>query len=118
MSKQLFPRTNDLISFLDKLSPDYEVYVPVKKGEHRFYRKYPVPQEDVLIGEVRAFERGERIFSPGPQRDTVLDEQGNVWQVTEDALLGPGGEVAPRLPGHLAYWFGWYAFFPNTQIYK
>jgi hypothetical protein len=69
-------------------------------------------------GEVRAFERGERIFSPGPRKDTLLDEQGNLWQVTEEALLGPGDEEASRLPGHLAYWFGWFAFFPNTLVYK
>lgn len=25
--------------------------------------------------------------------------------------------TAPRLGGHLAYWFGWYAFFPNTLVY-
>lgn len=48
----------------------------------------------------------------------MLDEQGNTWQVTEDALLGLDGETAPRLGGHLAYWFGWYAFFPKTQLYK
>lgn len=69
-------------------------------------------------GEVRAFERGEHTFAPGPEPDTLLDEGGNTWQVTEDALVGPNGEAAPRLGGHLAYWFGWFAFFPNTQIYK
>jgi hypothetical protein len=25
--------------------------------------------------------------------------------------------MLPRLAGHLAYWFGWYAFFPNTLLY-
>lgn len=69
-------------------------------------------------GEVRAFERGNHVFSPDKQADTVRDEQGRIWHVTEDALLGPNDEVASRLPGHLAYWFGWYAFFPNTLIYK
>ena len=69
-------------------------------------------------GEVRAFQSGDHIFSPGPQADTVMDEQGNIWQVTEDALVGPDEEIAPRLGGHLAYWFGWFAFFPNTLVYK
>jgi hypothetical protein len=50
--------------------------------------------------------------------DTVLDEAGNTWQVTEDALVGPDNQTAPRLGGHLAYWFGWFAFFPHTLIYK
>ncbi len=69
-------------------------------------------------GEVRAFHRGSHTFSPGSQVGTVVDEQGRTWQVTDDALVGTGGEIAPRLGGHLAYWFGWYAFFPNTLIYK
>ena len=33
------------------------------------------------------------------------------------ALVGPDGELAPRINGHLAYWFGWYAFFPDTELY-
>ena len=68
-------------------------------------------------GEVRAFERGERQFSPGADEDSLLDEAGNEWLVTEEALLGPDGATLPRIPGHLAYWFGWYAFFPETLIY-
>ncbi len=67
--------------------------------------------------EVRAYERGQQTFRPGPDADTVLDSAGHLWQVTEDALIGPGGETAPRLSGHLVYWFGWYAFFPNTLVY-
>ncbi len=47
----------------------------------------------------------------------MLDSAGRAWQVTEEALLGPDGERAPRVNGHLAYWFGWYAFFPNTLLY-
>jgi hypothetical protein len=68
-------------------------------------------------GEVRAYDRGEEVFSPGPDADTVLDSSRRAWQVTEEALLGPDGESAPRVNGHLAYWFGWYAFFPNTLLY-
>ncbi|MEM7111545.1 MAG: DUF3179 domain-containing protein [Chloroflexota bacterium] len=68
-------------------------------------------------GEIRAFERGDHEFAAGDDSDTVVDENGRSWQVTEDALVGPDGETLPRLGGHLAYWFGWYAFFPQTEIY-
>lgn len=67
--------------------------------------------------EVRAYERGQQTFRPGPDADTVLDSASRPWQVTEEALIGPDGETAPRISGHLAYWFGWYAFFPNTLVY-
>ncbi|HSG16733.1 MAG TPA: DUF3179 domain-containing protein [Anaerolineae bacterium] len=68
-------------------------------------------------GEVRAYDRGDETFSPGPESGILLDAAGDPWQVTEEALLGPDGQTAPRLSGHLAYWFGWYAFFPETEIY-
>ena len=67
--------------------------------------------------EVRAYERGGKTFSPGPDSDTVLDSSERSWQVTEEALLGANGEELPRLPGHLAYWLGWFSFFPHTLLY-
>ncbi|MBI3361878.1 MAG: DUF3179 domain-containing protein [Chloroflexi bacterium] len=68
-------------------------------------------------GEVRAFDRGQETFSPGPDADIVLDSAGRRWRVTEEALVGPEGESAPRVNGHLAYWFGWFACFPQTLVY-
>lgn len=68
--------------------------------------------------EVRAYERGTFQFGVGPDADTLVDAAGQPWRITEDALVGPQGVRLPRLPGHLAYWFGWYAYFPQTLIYK
>lgn len=67
---------------------------------------------------VRAYERGPHTFSPGDEAGQVLDENGALWLVTEEALLGPGNEMLPRLPGHLAFWFGWYGFYPDTLVYS
>jgi hypothetical protein len=69
-----------------------------------------------LIGETRAYLRGAHRFRAGT-RDTLLDERGREWRATEEALVGPGGERLARLPGELAYWFGWFAFFPTTELY-
>ena len=68
-------------------------------------------------GEVRAFDRGEHTFAPGDGDGTVIDAAGAEWEVTEDALVGPDGERLERISGHLAFWFGWYAFFPETEVY-
>ena len=68
-------------------------------------------------GEVRAYDRGQEEFTPGTDPDTVKDSSGQIWQVTEETLLGPDGETAPRVNGHLAYWFGWFSFFPHTLVY-
>lgn len=67
--------------------------------------------------DVRAYERGELAFSPGPDAGTLQDADDRVWTITEEALTGPDGETLARLPGHLAYWFGWFAFFPETEVY-
>ncbi|MEX2197928.1 MAG: DUF3179 domain-containing protein [Burkholderiales bacterium] len=69
-----------------------------------------------LIGETRAYERGAYRFT-GQTRDALLDERGRAWRLTEEALIGPDGERLPRLAGELAYWFGWFAFFPQTEVY-
>ena len=50
--------------------------------------------------------------------NTLIDESGAEWSVTEEALIAPDGEQAPRVAGHLAYWFGWFAFSPRTLVYE
>lgn len=71
-----------------------------------------------LIGETRAYERGAYIFSVSKASDTLTDEQNRPWRITEAALVGPDEERLPRLGGHLAYWFGWFAFFPKTEVFE
>jgi hypothetical protein len=66
---------------------------------------------------VRAYERDGHTFQPGADAGTVVDETGAVWTVSETALTSPDGTELPRLSGHLAYWFGWYAFYPETLLY-
>ena len=67
--------------------------------------------------EVRAYDRGEHSFVPNENPDEVVDEAGEVWQVTEEGLVAEDGRILPRINGHLAYWFGWYAFYPETELY-
>ena len=50
--------------------------------------------------------------------DTARDRAGGVWKVSEARLTGPRGEVRERLPAHRAFWFGWYAAFPDTRLVK
>ncbi len=79
----------------------------------------------VLVGDrgsgaVRAFERGELTFSPGSAPDELIDQQGRRWRIEEDALSpqSAGDGELPRLPGHVAFWFGWYGFHPDTELYE
>jgi len=72
----------------------------------------------LIGGTVRAYTRPDGVtFSAGTAPDSVLDHEGREWVVTEDALVSPTGELAPRLFGQLLYWFGWQAFHPGTELY-
>jgi hypothetical protein len=67
--------------------------------------------------EVRAYAAGDRHFAASGS-DGIVDAEGRPWRLTEEALLGPEGERAERLPGTLVYWFGWSAYFPKTLVYE
>ena len=43
--------------------------------------------------------------SADPANNRLTDAEGGVWTIREDSLLGPDGEVLPRVGGHNAYWF-------------
>ena len=78
------------------------------------------PQRDFFEpggASVRAYVRDDHTFTPGESPFEVVDEQGAIWDVTENALVNAGGDELPRMAGALAFWFGWYGFFPETQVY-
>jgi hypothetical protein len=61
---------------------------------------------DVKTRSVRAYRTGGERFAKADRPDRLLLD-GKEWQVTEDALAGPDGQLMRRLPGHVAYWFAW-----------
>ncbi len=71
----------------------------------------------------RAYERGDQTFileeGAGESAAVLTDSDGRLWQVEEDALVladDPSVRLA-RIPTHNAYWFGWYSFYPETEVY-
>ena len=75
------------------------VIVTSEQGANRVYD----------AGDVR-FERLDDV--------QVLDEAGRAWQVSEDALVleDDAGVRLMRVPAQRAFWFGWYAQFPDTEL--
>ena len=69
-----------------------------------------------LVGEVRAFDAGAHRFRRTSDPAVLLDADGRAWTVTERALTpaDSSDDSSPpalsRLPGHLAFRFGWEAF--------
>jgi hypothetical protein len=119
------------------LDPKAEIYA-VRLGERA--KAYPVERavkerviNDSLGGEplvvvadpesgaVRVYRRGGRAFRPGSAAGELVDDDGRRWTAGEEALAPaePAPEIPPlpRLPGHQSFWLGWYAFFPQSELY-
>ena len=75
----------------------------------------------------RVYAREGQVFSLPSEGETfeglplaLVDSDGLEWTVTEDALLSTSdpSESLARLPSHPAFWFGWFAFHPDTLLYE
>ncbi len=83
--------------------------------------------ELVLLGNpgtktVVAYERNgiEFVSHLGEEgRTTLVDENGVEWLVRDESLeaLDGSGDELTRVAGRTGFWFGWRAFFPNTELY-
>ncbi|MES1245266.1 MAG: DUF3179 domain-containing protein [Acidobacteriota bacterium] len=76
---------------------------------------------DPESGAARAYRSGGRTFVPGARPDELVDGSGARWVAGDESLAPAGpGTLAPleRIPGHQAFWFGWYAFFPDSALYR
>ena len=53
------------------------------------------------------------------ESSVLIDVEGSSWLLAEDAIINEANPAVrlERLPGRAAYWFGWYAFNPDTLIY-
>jgi len=69
-------------------------------------------------GANRVYDATAVTFSDWDGEATVADAEGKAWKVTENALVGPGGEERERLAAHRAFWFGWHAQFPDSRLVK
>ena len=69
-------------------------------------------------GAVRVFLSGGLTFRRGDKEGELIDNGDRRWQVTEEQLEAEGAEPLARVPGHAAFWFGWYGFFPQTEVYE
>ena len=68
-------------------------------------------------GANRVFEAGEVRFRRDDDSDRIRDRGGRRWTVSEDALVS-GDDRLGRVTANRAFWFGWYAQFPETRLIK
>ena len=68
-------------------------------------------------GANRVYDPGNLTFVDFDGRESVTDDKGQVWTLSEDALrLEEGQQTLPRLPAHRAFWFGWVAVWKDTEL--
>ena len=80
-------------------------------GESRSARAY------VREGETFSLEDGEEL---GAAPRFLVDSGGSRWKVTEEALVKEDdpSRMLSRLPTLTSFWFGWYQYNPDTEIYQ
>jgi len=69
-------------------------------------------------GANRVYDARDLTLASWNGTDIACDRAGGVWKVSEARLTGPRGETRERLPAHRAFWFGWYAAYPDTRLVK
>ncbi|MEZ5320337.1 MAG: DUF3179 domain-containing protein [Vicinamibacterales bacterium] len=69
-------------------------------------------------GANRVYDAGPIRFVRWEAEDRVVDTANQAWTVTEEALVGPARRRLPRRPAFRAFWFGWFAQFPETLLVK
>jgi hypothetical protein len=95
-----------------------------------FLRKNPVHAvsfagHDLLVvtspdGANRVYEAAGRRFARRLDAGRLADVEGRAWRVTEEALVPEADDLAPlaRVPARRAFWFGWQAQFPDTELVR
>ena len=74
----------------------------------------------------RIYERSDLTFTPADDDDpdlapaALLDDSGARWTVTEEALIADAdpSQRLPRIPSITSFWFGWFQYHPDTEVYK
>lgn len=86
---------------------------PVYKGK--------IGQQEFVVltdktGANRVYDPRDVEFDDYDGDQTVVDATGKDWTLNEEWLETSDGQRLNRLPYHRAFWFGWHAAFPETQL--
>jgi Protein of unknown function (DUF3179) len=88
--------------------------------KHAVYTFAAAHQQFVVVTTAQGANRVYRTDVTFPDQRTgvtIRDAQGREWRATEGALVLSDDPAvhAPRLSAQRAFWFGWYAQFPEKS---
>ncbi len=74
----------------------------------------------------RIYERGDLSFAPAGDDNpdlapaVLVDDTGARWTVTETGLVSEAdsSNMLTRIPSITSFWFGWFQYHPDTEIYS
>jgi hypothetical protein len=69
-------------------------------------------------GANRVYRTGGLRFAQWDRDRTAVDTAGDSWQLSEGRLSAADGRQLPRLAAQRAFWFGWYAAYPETRLVR
>ena len=69
-------------------------------------------------GASRVYATGGLRFAEWDRDRALVDGAGELWQLSEGQLVARDGRRLPRLPAQRAFWFGWYAAYPETRLVR
>jgi hypothetical protein len=95
----------------------------LEREANRLHQRSFAGHELVVVtsdaGANRVYDAGSvRFVERLAQGDRLRDADGRRWSVTEAALIPEGGSAAPlpRVVARRAFWFGWFAQYPDTEL--
>jgi hypothetical protein len=113
----------------DRLKAKEVVFAIIVNGKPKAYPIEILKREGVVNDELggksivvvaagpRAYESSNRRFRAGGPGKLVEADTEALWTIEEDGLVDASGKTLPRIAGHNAFWFGWFAFYPATEIH-
>lgn len=69
-------------------------------------------------GANRVYESNGVSFKQWDLDQTIIDENGIRWTLSEAQLVSTDGQTLHRLPAQRAFWFGWYSAYSHTRLIK
>ena len=104
-------------------APNQQLAIDTEFLNKRTLYRNSIGQQQFVVftdksGANRVYDPKDVEFVDYDGDQTVTDRHGNEWTLNESTLINKQGEKLNRLPYHRAFWFGWRAAFPETQLIK